>query len=147
MVPSEVDPCPSIKSLKWHPTMDEAVNKPFLSTGESGEFASENAGSGLNPGVERALRRGLSSNWRERKRVRTCGMWQIRVKSAAGAAVNKTGDWSWGKKGLAPQPEFELWLTASGFQNKSLSFYFDRILTTAMNGVTNLEPNGRVEAY
>jgi hypothetical protein len=29
--------------------MDEAVNKPFLSTGEAGEFASENVGSGLNP--------------------------------------------------------------------------------------------------
>ena len=30
--------------------MDEAVNKPFLSTGEAGEFASENVGFGLNPG-------------------------------------------------------------------------------------------------
>jgi glutathione-independent formaldehyde dehydrogenase len=35
---------------------------------------------------------------------------------------------------LAPQPEFELWLTASGFQNKSLSFCFARVPTTAMNG-------------
>jgi hypothetical protein len=33
-----------------HPTLDEAVNKCFLSTGETGEFVSENVGFGLNPG-------------------------------------------------------------------------------------------------
>jgi hypothetical protein len=33
----------------WHPRMDEAVNKRVLSTGETGEFAGENLGFGLNP--------------------------------------------------------------------------------------------------
>jgi hypothetical protein len=41
-----------------------AVNKPFLSTGETGEFVSENVGFGLNPGVELAPPRRLLSNWR-----------------------------------------------------------------------------------
>jgi hypothetical protein len=31
--------------------MDEAVNKPFGSIGESGEFATEKMGFGLNPAV------------------------------------------------------------------------------------------------
>ena len=43
-----------------------AVNKRFLSTGETGEFASENLGFGHNPGVELAPPRCLSSNRRER---------------------------------------------------------------------------------
>jgi hypothetical protein len=34
----------------WDPMLDGAVNKRNLSTGETGEFASENLGSGLNPG-------------------------------------------------------------------------------------------------
>ena len=46
--------------------MDEAVNKRLLSTGEAREFASENVGFGLNPGVELAPPRNLSSNQRER---------------------------------------------------------------------------------
>ena len=46
--------------------MYEAVNKPFLSTGETGEFVSENVGFGLNPGVELAPPRRLLSNWRDR---------------------------------------------------------------------------------
>ena len=49
-----------------HPALDEAVNKRFLSTGETGEFASKNVGFGLNPGVERAPPQDLSSNRRER---------------------------------------------------------------------------------
>ena len=49
--------------------MDTTVNKRFLSTGETGEFVSENVGFGLNPGVELAPPRSLLSNWRER---RTC---------------------------------------------------------------------------
>jgi len=36
------------------PSLYGAVNKGFLSTGETGEFASENVGFGLNPGVELA---------------------------------------------------------------------------------------------
>ena len=34
----------------WTAVLDEAVNKRDLSTGETGEFASENVGFGLNPG-------------------------------------------------------------------------------------------------
>ena len=34
----------------WEAGLDEAVNKRFLSTGETGEFAGENVGFGLNPG-------------------------------------------------------------------------------------------------
>jgi hypothetical protein len=34
----------------WGAALDGAVNKRNLSTGETGEFASENLGSGLNPG-------------------------------------------------------------------------------------------------
>ena len=41
---------PSLKSTVWPPALDGAVNKRNLSTGETGEFASENLGCGLNPG-------------------------------------------------------------------------------------------------
>jgi hypothetical protein len=34
----------------WHPALDEAVNNRDLSTGETGEFAGENVGFGLNRG-------------------------------------------------------------------------------------------------
>ncbi len=37
-------------NLTWPPTLDGAVNKRNLSTGETREFAIENLGSGLNPG-------------------------------------------------------------------------------------------------
>jgi hypothetical protein len=45
--------------------LDGAVNKRVLSTGETGEFGSKNLGGDLNPGVERAVPRDLSSNRRE----------------------------------------------------------------------------------
>jgi hypothetical protein len=48
------------------PTLYGAVNKRNLSTGETGEFASENLGFGLKPGVELAPPPRLSSNRRER---------------------------------------------------------------------------------
>ena len=50
----------------WAPGLDEAVNKRFLSTGETEEFAGENVEFGLNPGVGRAVPQNLSSKWRER---------------------------------------------------------------------------------
>jgi hypothetical protein len=50
----------------WHPTLDGAVNKRFLSTGETREFAFENAGFGLNPGVELAIALIFPSNQRGR---------------------------------------------------------------------------------
>src|ERR1035437_6136293 len=53
-----------------HPKLNPPVNKRFLSTGETGEFASENVGFGLNPGVERAPPHDLSSNRRERRNAR-----------------------------------------------------------------------------
>ena len=36
--------------MPWGPMLYGAVNKRDLSTGETGEFATENVGSGLNPG-------------------------------------------------------------------------------------------------
>ena len=51
------------ESLK--PTLDWAVNKRLLSTRETGEFAGENVGFGLNPGVAPAHPRSLSSNRRK----------------------------------------------------------------------------------
>jgi hypothetical protein len=50
----------------WDCTLYEAVNKRFLSTGETGELVCGNVGFGLNPGVELAPPRGLLSNWRDR---------------------------------------------------------------------------------
>ena len=44
--------------------LNVAVNKPFLSTGETGELVGEDVGLGLNPWVERAPPRRLVSNWR-----------------------------------------------------------------------------------
>jgi hypothetical protein len=46
----------------WVPVLNPPVNKRLLSTGETREFASENMGFGLNPGVELGLPRCLSSN-------------------------------------------------------------------------------------
>ena len=43
-----------------------AVNKPYLSTGETRELVPDNVGFGLNPEVERAPPRRLLSNWRDR---------------------------------------------------------------------------------
>ena len=37
-----------------------------------------------------------------------CGMSQIRAGRTVGDAVNKTGDWSWGRKDLAHLIGFEL---------------------------------------
>ncbi len=45
-------------------TLNPSVNKRFLSTGETGEFASENVGLGLNLWVELTPPRHLSSNRR-----------------------------------------------------------------------------------
>jgi hypothetical protein len=47
-----------------YPTLDAAVNKRYLSTGETGEFVLENLGFDLNPRVELAPLRRLLSNWR-----------------------------------------------------------------------------------
>ena len=46
-------------------TLDGAVNKRFLSTGETGGLVQENVGFGLNPGVDLALPRRLLSIWRD----------------------------------------------------------------------------------
>jgi hypothetical protein len=47
--------------------LDGAVNKRLLSTGETREFASENVGFDLNPGVETATPQSLRSNWRNHR--------------------------------------------------------------------------------
>src|SRR4051812_23238373 len=50
---------------------------------------------------------------REKRAPReTCGMLPIRARKQAGAAVNKTGAWSWGKKVMAPRHGFEPRFTA-----------------------------------
>src|ERR1035437_6962152 len=53
----------------------------------------------------------------ERARARTCGMWRMRAKWAAGAAVNKMSAASWGGKGLAPQKP---WFPTTSPLRKSL---------------------------
>src|ERR1022692_3556046 len=62
-----------LKRCDWPAMPNPPVNKRFLSTGETGEFASGNVGFGRNPwgsaatrGVELAPPRCLSSNRRER---------------------------------------------------------------------------------
>ena len=49
------------------PALDKAVNKPDLTTRDTGEFASENVGFGLNPGVAPPAPKLASSNRRESK--------------------------------------------------------------------------------
>jgi hypothetical protein len=59
--------------------LDGAVNKRDLSTGETGEFASKNAGFDLNPRVERAVPRTLLSSRRKVAGAKTCGMLGIQA--------------------------------------------------------------------
>ena len=73
------------------PMLYGAVNKRFLSTGETGELVCGSLGFGLNPEVELAPPRRLLSNWRDCRRARTCRMWRIRATVASGAAVKITG--------------------------------------------------------
>jgi hypothetical protein len=54
-----------IRRKTWETALDGAVNKRFLSTGETRELVPDNVGFGLNPGVELAPRRSLLSNWRD----------------------------------------------------------------------------------
>jgi hypothetical protein len=96
----------------WWASLDSAVNKRLLSTGETGEFARGNAGFDLNLGVDRAAPRCLSSNRRERvarKNLRNVGDTGEKTKNAA---VNKTRPLSWGGDGLAPRHGFEPRFTA-----------------------------------
>jgi len=58
-----------------HPTLDGAVNKRNLSTGETGEFAFETSGFGLNPGVELARALILPSN--QRGRLTGANLWNV----------------------------------------------------------------------
>jgi hypothetical protein len=54
-------------NLTWPPTLNGAVNKRDLSTRETGEFADEKVGFGLNPGVAFGTPHDISSNQRERE--------------------------------------------------------------------------------
>ena len=99
------------KTLR-QPDLDGPVNKPDLSTGERGEFVTENLGFDLNLGVDRASPRDLSLNVIERaarENLRSVGDTGGKRKSAA---VNKTRPRSWGGDGLAPRQRFELRFTA-----------------------------------
>jgi len=49
------------------------------------------------------------------------------------------------RESLAPQTEFEICLTASAPQNKSLSFCLTPGRTRAMNVITNLRPSEKLE--
>src|ERR1017187_5702150 len=55
-----------MQGWEWEGALYGAVNKRFLSTGETGELVLENVGFGLNPGVELAPPHRLLSNWRDR---------------------------------------------------------------------------------
>jgi hypothetical protein len=57
---------PSSHMANRPPALYGAVNKRFLSTGETGELVPDNVGFGLNPGVVLAPLRRLLSNWRDR---------------------------------------------------------------------------------
>lgn len=66
------------------PGLYGAVNKRFLSTGETGELVLENVGFDLNPGVELAPQRRLLSNWRNRPACKN-----VRNVADTGAAGNR----------------------------------------------------------
>ena len=92
--------------------MDGAVNKRFLSTGETGELVRVNVEFDSNPGVVCATPQDLASNWKEgavRKNLRNVGDAGRRRKNAA---VNKTLPRSWGGDGMAPRHGFEPRFTA-----------------------------------
>jgi hypothetical protein len=77
------------------PALNQPVNRRDPSTGETGEFAGENVGFGLNLGVELAPPPCLCCNRRERtarKNLRNVGDISGKRKCAA---VNKTHLWSW----------------------------------------------------
>jgi hypothetical protein len=89
-----------------------AVNKRFLSTGETRELVLENVGFGLNPGVELAPPRSFFSNWRgcpARKNLPNVadtgygGDWRCRQDNGRGI---------WYADGLAPRHGFEPRFTA-----------------------------------
>jgi hypothetical protein len=86
----------------WHAALDGAVNKRFLSTGETRELVRVNVGFDSNPRVVCVTQQDLASNWREgaaRKNLRNVGDTRGVRKSAA---VNKTRPRSWGGSVLAP---------------------------------------------
>ena len=57
------------------------VNKRVLSTGETGEFARENEGFGINPDASLPTRENA-------RRARTCGMLRIRAEGRRGALLS-----------------------------------------------------------
>ena len=86
------------------PSLDGAVNKRFLSTGETGEFASENVGFGLNPvGFSLGSHDASRPTGENARRAKTYGMLRIRAREWSRASVNETRPSSWGKKVVAPR--------------------------------------------
>jgi hypothetical protein len=71
---------PSLKYALRSTNSNPLVNKTNLSTRETREFAGENMGFGLNPGVALATRQDFSSNWRETAKRKTYAMLWIREK-------------------------------------------------------------------
>ena len=78
---------------RGHPLLYGAVNKRFLSTGETGELVLENVGFGLNPGVKLPPPPRLLSNRRDRPACKNLpnvadtgngGGWRCRQDSARG---------------------------------------------------------------
>jgi hypothetical protein len=80
-MPTVTEPAPEafVSLSSWESVLDGAVNKRFLSTGETGELVRVNVGFDLNLGVDRATPRNLSSNGRERVERKNCGMLGIRA--------------------------------------------------------------------
>ena len=62
--------------------MDQAVNKRFLSTGETGELVRVNVGFDSNPGVVCAPRKTSLPTGEKVLRARICGMLGIRAERA-----------------------------------------------------------------
>jgi hypothetical protein len=92
-----------IRRKTWETALDGAVNKRFLSTGETRELVPDNVGFGLNPGVELAPPCSLLSNWRDLRACKNlrnvadtgdCGDWRCRQDNGRGI---------WYADRLAPQ--------------------------------------------
>lgn len=76
-----------------YPALNPPVRQSFLSTRETREFASGNVGFGLNPGVELAPPRNLSSNHEYMQHAENLRNVPDTVEVTAGAAVNETRPW------------------------------------------------------
>jgi hypothetical protein len=122
-----------IRRKTWETALDGAVNKRFLSTGETGELVLENVGFGLNPGVELAPPRSLLSNWRDRRASNNLrnvadtgdgGGWRCRQDNGRGI---------WYADRMAPRRGFEPELTEGILLNGNALYVRTSLLSPSSN--------------